>query len=356
MELSLGFLVFLFLVLFPGLLLRRLYYYGAFSKQFGSGKNLITILAISSIPGLINLILIYTYYENFILPIDIGAVVDEFKKLNNPNFSFGISEEATLKSLLFKALPFIGFLYLNSLIFGLVSGRFIRNSNVDTVFKLLRYKNYWFYLFNGKPTGSNKKKKLKFNFQNRKHVFTKADILIDAGSETNLYSGIVVDYELSDKDCTSLDKIVLQEAIRYRVTTSTGTSREAVNVPGDLFIVDCTKMRSLNLTYATEETNNILSSKVPGSIETILGLIYLALIPIFIFQATSIEWSIYTEYFQLVWYKKIFAYLLCTQTISLLNPFFKKDDGYIWFWQSWKKLIAKPLWILLMLILLYLIF
>ncbi len=53
MEISLGFFVILLLVLFPGLIFRRLYFYGEFSKEFNDGQNIGSLLAKSVVPGLI---------------------------------------------------------------------------------------------------------------------------------------------------------------------------------------------------------------------------------------------------------------------------------------------------------------
>ena len=214
MDFSLGFLVILFLIIFPGLIYRRLYFYGEFSKEFKSGYNLISLIAISSIPGLVNLICIFFLYDKYFNEIDLGKIIDIFKDIKSEDFRFEESDDTPIRELLkTKAIPFIGFLYITSFLLGALTGRFIRITRIDTKYKLLRFKNYWFYLFNGQHTSFKKMRHLRV--QNKKHVFTKADILIDSNSDTHLYSGIVVDYELFEDKCDTLSKVMLQNAQRY---------------------------------------------------------------------------------------------------------------------------------------------
>lgn len=320
MELSLGFLVVLILILLPGLIYRRLYFYGEFSKEFKSEYNLLSLLAISSIPGIINLVLIFLFYDKFFSDIDLGEIIDKFKDINSPDFRLTKSEDTPLKELIrSKVSPFIYFLYISSIIFGSISGRFIRFIGIDTKFKLLRFKNYWFYLFNGHHTNFKKMKHLKK--KNKRHLFTKADILIDSNNKTILYSGIVVDYELLGTDCKALSKIMLQNAERYSLKENKVVP---VNIPGNLLVVDCASMKNINLTYIYEETKSILKSKLPNSIDIIFGLVVLFLIPVFIFQSESLDSSLYNKYFSLNWYEKIITYFLTIQVLGLLNPFIKK--------------------------------
>ena len=349
MDLSLGLIVVLLLLIFPGLIYRRLYFYGEFSKEFKSNFNLFSLLAISTIPGLINLILIYVLYDSFFESIDLGEIIDTFKNINNENYRFTKTDTTPLKDLInSKAAPFIGFLYLSSFIFGAISGRIVRLSRLDTKFKLLRFKNYWFYIFNGQHTNFKKMKHLRL--ENKKHLFTKADILIDSNNKTHLYSGIVVDYELLDNNCNSLNKIMLQNAKRYSHKDG-GTI--PVEISGNLLIIDCTTMKNINLTYAYEEAKSILKSKLPNIIDIIFGLIILLLIPSFIFRLNFVELEIYENYFSFKWYKKIIAFLFVIQILSIIKPFEKFEDEYKFI--TLKGTIAKLLWIGVFLYLLWIL-
>lgn len=326
MDLSLGFLIILTTIIFPGLLCRRLYFYGEFSKEFQSGYNLISLLAISSIPGLINLVAVFVFYDNFFVPIELGQIIDKFKDINNPEIRVANSDNISINDLINqKAAPFIGLLYTSSILFGTITGRFVRISGIDTRFKLFRFKNYWFYLFNGHHTSFKKMKHLKDG--KTRHLFTKADVLIDTNDKTYLYSGIVVDYELKDNDNQALSKLMLQNAERY--TTKNG-SRVRVEIPGNLLVVDCSSMKNINLTYVNEEAESILDSKIPDNTQVAFGILTLMLLPFFIFPSDAVEWNVYKGYLTLGWFSKVMAYILTIQALSLFNPFIKKGKKYQW--------------------------
>lgn len=349
MTFSLGFIVILFLILFPGLIFRRLYFYGEFSKEFKSSYNLVTLLAISTVPGVINLILIFFFYDNFIAPVDLGEIIDKFKDLNNPLFKLTESDETPIKNLITsKVFPFISFLYVSSILFGLTSGRFIRFSNLDRKFKLLRFKNYWFYLFNDKQIKTSK-----FSFfkdSNKKHLFTKADILIESNNKNLLYSGMIVDYELYDDSCKRLSKIMLENAIRYSPKDG---KRKPVAIPGNLLVVDCENLKNINLTYVNGKSKSILDSKIPGIVDKIFGFLVLLVIPSFIFKADFINFSIYNWYFELGFFKKFIIYIASIQFIMLFNPFVKKENTYRFL--SFKTFLAKILLIGILAFIAYLI-
>lgn len=350
MNISFSFFVVIILILFPGLLYRRLYYYGEFSKEFKAGYNLAGLLAISTIPGLLILVLTFGAYNYYFDTIDIGEVIDKFKDLTNPEFRLTESEDTPINQLLnYKAAPFLGFLYVTSTLLGTLSGRLIRISGLDTKFKLLRFKNYWFYLLNGQQFDFKKLKHLKE--KNKKHVFTKADVLIDSNNRTLLYSGIVVDYELNPDDCTSLSKIMLQNASRYTLRNEKKVPQE---IPGTILVVDCTSLKNLNLTYVYEEGENILKSRLPSLLELWIGILTIVLIPIFIFKSESIEWELYNNYFSLRWYSKLIAFFIVIQFIGLFNPFVKNNNEFQI--QSWKLFFGKLAWFTILLFVLWLTF
>lgn len=339
MNISLGFFVVVILIIFPGLIFRRLFFYGEFSKEFRAGHNLIGLLAISTVPGIIILAFTFIAYHYIFITIDIGEIIDKFKDLSSPEFRLTKSQDTPLTELLnHKAAPFLGFLYLNSILLGSLSGRLIRITRLDTKFKLLRFKNYWFYLLNGQQFDFKKLRHLKE--LNKKHVFTKADVLVDSNNETHLYSGIVVDYELSENDCSSLSKIMLRNAERYSVKDG---KRVPVEIPGTLLVVHCKSLKNINLTYVYEESKSVLQSNLPGSIELIFGYVILLLIPVFIFKTEKVHWEAYTWYFSLSWYAKIMAYFIVIQAISFLNPFAKGKDEYRY--ATWKFLVGKFIWL-----------
>lgn len=322
MDISLGFVIAFILILFPGLIIRRLFYYGEFSKQFSSGFTLIKLIAVASIPGLINLVCIFFLYNHLISHINLEEIINTCKDLNNPERHLEANSSGSINTTITESvLPFFAFLYTSSLLIGLMTGRLIRITRIDTKFKLLRFKNYWFYAFSGELTSFKKMKHLKE--ANKKHLFTVADILIDSEGKNNLYSGVVVDYELNENNCQLLSKVVLQHAERFK---QVGDNRERVRIPGNLFVVDCSKMKNINLTYVYEQRTSFLQSKIPTVVTNALGIVAIVLIPVSIFKTDFISWDWYINYFNLTWYEKTLCYLLAVQLLGVFNPFVKNTD------------------------------
>lgn len=348
MEISLGFLVVLNLVLFPGLIFRRLYYYGEFSREYSTGLSLVKLLSLASVPGLILLVVSYMTYDLFFVECNLSKIIDALKDISNPDFRLQKSAFPANKILIDYLLPFIGFEYLLSILFGVTFGRLVRIAGIDTRFRLLKYKNEWFYLFNGHY---HRFKKLKFRMDpSKKFLFTKADVLVEANGKSLLYSGIVVDYELKDDNCSELSKVYLRGAERYSRKEDKITK---VKIPGELFVLNCQNLININLTYVYEQGKSILESKWPKAIEVVLSIIYIILIPIFVFESESIDWRLYSIVLEYPWYKKIVAYFLLTQLLVLVVPFYSVGSNYKWV--SFKIVILKILYGLIFAGLLYLL-
>ncbi len=339
MDISLGFVIAFFLILFPGIIIRRLFYYGEFSKQFSAGFSLIKLIAVSSIPGLINLICVFFVYENLISPFNFEELINTFKDINDPTIHLNENNSRPINIIIAEnVLPFLSLLYTSSILIGLMTGRLIRISRIDTKFKLLRFKNYWFYAFSGELTNFKKMKHMKE--KNKKHLFTVADILIDADGKTKLYSGIVVDYELNESNCQLLNKVILQNAERFKLINN---QRQRTTIPGNLFVVDCSKMRNINLKYVFEESASFLESIAPSMIESTFGIIIILVFPFCVFKTDYITWDWYISYSNFSWYEKLITYILIVQIIWVFNPFSKNKKTEVYNYISWIKIFYKLL-------------
>lgn len=333
MDVTFGLITFLVLVLFPGLLFRKLYFYGPFSKQFSAGLNLISLNAISIVPGLVSLLLAYAFYDSLISEVDLGAIIDKLKEINNPTVRFKESGDTPVRELLNrKAIPFIGSVYLVSIFLGVLSGRLVRNFGIDKKTKLLRFSNIWFYYFKLKYIPNRSPRYLREN--GKKHLFTNADILIATNNEQILYSGIVIDYELDSNNCQELNKIVLKDAKRYHLEDG---KRVPVEIPGDLFILDCSSMLNINLTHIYRNAVKFIDSRWPNVILRLLAILCIIIIPLFIFKVDGVNLSFYNAYFELPLYKKIIAYGLVVQLIATFIPF--RSDGEKPIWANWKTVV-----------------
>jgi len=210
-----------------------------------------------------------------------------------------------------------------ALLLGFSSGRIVRLTKLDTKIKLLRFKNFWFYLFTGNHADF---KKMNFlSSKDKKHVLTHADILINTDSETHLYSGFVVDYKLKPDTNNTLDKVILEKARRYKQEADGVVARP---IKGHLFIVDCEALKNINLSYVYEEKSTYYKSDKPKKVIDIIAITSIVLIPFFFFKSDLINNKYYDYYFTIPAIVKVFTYIFAVSFVGACIPFYKDKENY----------------------------
>jgi hypothetical protein len=329
MVLTWTFLLLFVLIIIPGFVIRKLFYYGEFSRQFGSHAPILKQIFYLLIPGLVNLISTTYIYHNLISSIDLGAVIDVYKDFHQPDKRFKeINGYTVLQQAHMSAMPYIGILYTTAILTGLLCGRVIRITGLDLRFKLLRYKNTWFYLFNGfhsrikKYSGPHQKIPKKHKFQ-----FTQADVLIKSTPD-RLYSGIVVDYELKDDNCQELKTIVLKDAKRYSSSRNEHGAKELVAIPGNLFVLDCKELININLNFVYGAKDGSVISNIPKYVFLIFGVICILIVPLFIFKIKWFDWEIYSNLMTMPFWARIVFYLFTIQILQVFIPYYEENGRY----------------------------
>jgi hypothetical protein len=319
MEITWGFLLLFTIFIFPGLIIRRLYFFGEFSKQFGYNDPLLKTVAYALVPGLINAILAFLIYDTFIGDIDLGKVFDAYKDMSDGTFRHAATPGPTVDQHFKKeVLPFLGLLYLNAFLIGLLSGQLVRWTALDTRFKLFRFKNQWFYLFSGSHRRF-KKYQQHFTEANR-FLFAKVDVMVEAGGSNQLYSGTLVDYELDTDNCRELSKVVLKDAHRYSKDDNDKVQPKAI--PGNLFVLDCSKLVNINVThvYETEQERAGRTQAYMQSGINWIVVITILIFPLLFFRIDVIHGVWYDRLMAMTWLGKVFAWLFVAQLIQLPNP------------------------------------
>lgn len=371
MNLTFGFIAFFISIIIPGILFRRYYYYGEFSKQFNTKDPVLHSIFLSIVPGvclqLVGFYLLskFQYFE--IENLKVFNVFKDFAYLESKKV--GNDTEDFLNYGLGKFISYSLIIFISSAVIGNLSSRILRAFKLDHKYKIFRFKNQWYYIFSGEVLSFQKFEKAKglhFNSLpgNQKILTTYADILIaNPQGNRELYTGFVVDYDLNQEDISQLDKIYLLDAYRYKKPNRSGyndsgifqntsstndsyefskiddedtySSRKRINIPGDLLVVSGKNILNINLTY-------IPSKKIEEQREAkkqvrfkwlAYSLTVITLIFIFIhFFSGFIDFgknSILNSYFnKSTFWGKFFAIVYINQVIALIFPVKNKKEKY----------------------------
>ncbi len=337
MSISLGVynivLIFFFIII-PGYLLRRFYYQGEFSKQLYSYNGQIPNLIYSFITGLF-FTLIYVFIINLVQAntIDVEEILINFDNLIEKDVTTEINEISNIKasekflglySKLYNTyLPYLFSIYLFTIFIGVISSKLVIYFNLDSVFKLLRFKNSWHYLFTGRilkqykfKNSISKDLKIEYNY---------IDVLVDNKTEKpQLYSGLYVDYSLNPNDPCKLEKLHLTKTIRY---SKKNNDTEKKEIPGEIFTILGENILNINCNYVfkkIEKKKYLKSLLLLGQIFTISTFVItsiILLIEINLFDSSFLEKS-----FKYSFFKKILLLLMLNISLGILTPFDIKKE------------------------------
>lgn len=234
-------IIFVVLLIVPGVVLKRFYFQGHFTKEFGIGifaDRLITSIFLGILVQIVSFLLLGRIY---------GFTFETIKKPASTAYESVIAakfHEVTSQHL------WIAFGYLiTSLVvaatLGQIAHMLVRTLRLDSRFSLLRFNNQWYYFFRGDIIYSKNFKSL----PKGKVIETYVDIIlnVEEGRKHKMVSGFLSDYSISSKT-GELETIFLTDAKRF--STSKGAS---VGIPGHCFIIPYSKVSDLNVTYIYRE-------------------------------------------------------------------------------------------------------
>jgi len=236
-----GIIGFLFLI-FPGMIFRRFYFLGEFSKQYDSKSAYNSIIG-SIIPGLIiQYITFYTY--KIYRPINGDNLNNFLKSIQNFEINFELLKFDETRSLIIYLVLMIYY----SFVFGISSWYIVRGFKLDLHYPIFRFNNYWNYYFKGEimdtidfKNGSNLTKK------DQKHIYlTLADVLVKVDeNENRMYSGILNQYSISKKN-NRLETIYLTNVSRFKKNENNTILKK---VEGSIMIIPYETVININLIF-----------------------------------------------------------------------------------------------------------
>jgi len=249
-------LILLFLNVFlPGLLFLRFYFTGEFSKQFTTRVPIARVAFYALIPGFIIQALGLSIYNCIDDQFTILNALEIFTDLMHSSGDFSEETQHFLNERLHTYIIYTSTTCSSAYLFGVLLHLIVRKYELDIKYKVLRFRNHWYYVFSGdiqhfeKFRMASKNLSKIHNEEDRGIMMSFADILVSNNGKTDKYSGYVVDYELDAKDIQKLDKIYLLEVQKYVYRNPERTEYELKNIPGDLFVIDNSQVININLTY-----------------------------------------------------------------------------------------------------------
>ncbi len=374
MNLTLGFIAFFVSLIIPGIIFRRFYFFGEFSKQYNTKDPVLHSIFFSIIPGILLQITGFILYFLFIgFDSSFSDVFTIFRDItsNSNNATQDVTRNFMQNDILTFALYSL-YIFIFSAFSGFALSRIIRKLNWDKKYKIFRFKNQWYYIFSGELLFMKKfKLASKIHSDNEKpksffEIFvTYADILVNISeNKRDLYSGYVIDYDLKAENPSKLDRIYLMNTYRYKYPFKQGnnnlTKQKQIRIPGDIFVIDADRIVNINLTYIPSYQKKIVKELVKKQKKQkrykIINFIYFILLVVFImFHFLYVHFNLDDTYFDLYiqntnFIGKFITFLLITQILSFFVPEKNKVGEYSY---SKKNFIDKFIGFIIFLVLAY---
>ena len=272
MELALNSIIIFLLFIFPGIVFRRFYYVGEFSKQFNS-TNWVNTFYISLIPGLIIQIISYFAFINLIYRKQISDNYDFINAVYIKLCTNKLPKELFNFELICWILGYMSVVIIISFIVAQFCWIIVRSWDWDKKFSPLRFNNYWHYYLSGE---SLKFKEFRGILPHQKVLLTEADVLVDLGNEgTKLYKGFLRQHTIC-KNTGDLKAIYLTDVRRYKRDLPPNNIKE---VPGHIMIIRAEKILNINLTFITKREKVINYSAIILALLNLATLLFLMFNP-----------------------------------------------------------------------------
>lgn len=349
-NLALNTIVYISLFLIPGLLFRKFYYRGEFTKQFSQGNLMertlwtiffsIVMLFLSTFHVYV-LILLFNYLKlNVLNTIDYTSVKSIFDKIKNNN----LPDSETIRKTYKDFIILVTSIYFFSVAYALIIHYFITKFKIDVYNNIFRFKNYWHYYFNGKINN-------RINYKEQKLLYTIADVLVNDGKRLILYTGKVIDYYI-DSSNNKIDSIFLMDSKKRieNCDNQISTNENSNFIKGNILHLQQPYIININLTYITLKKNlkkqKIILFNIISIIYIIINLILLGSLAFDIFSISFLKKIFFTittffflkkiiNYFQLLIFepKKIDHPIinLFTSVFFLIN-YLWIFNTFNWYW------------------------
>lgn len=238
--------ILIFLLIFPGVIYRRLYNSKEFSKDY-LRKNTLDEVTGSILWGiLIQGLGVYIVTRFFHMELDtetVAYLITGAKDDAHSAKAFAKFYESLDKLLLY----YVSLIFLSGLA-GYTAKAFVRKTGLDRKSRLLRFDNEWHYILSGEIlefpelTNTLNPDRVKAKDLESKYV----DVLIKIDSDFIIYSGFLIDYHLSGHG--GLDMISLK-GVRKKLMDRNGKFLIDQPLNVDVFTIPYNQIMNLSINY-----------------------------------------------------------------------------------------------------------
>lgn len=302
LNLTIFTVLYIVFLIIPGVVFKRFYYLGDFSKQFANGsvaEKFVTSLFL----GMIVQICSFLSFSNFI-GLEFENVSSFLQALHGQmmNNQFPGIDKSILGFLIVYEVWSV---FLSALL-GIVFHQVIRYFKLDIKYKHLRFNNRWHYYFTGEihlPDAYKEPNVRKITVKS-----TSIDALVQYGEgKTKLFTGILVDHDVTPSG--DLSTIYLSEVQRYKIDKD--GKFELKSVPGNYFMIPYHTVLNMNVQYALDI---IYKKEVPTKVRHAVAYVSLA----YFLLSLILPW-----FFDLSFTRKLLSMFLLAFSWAFLNTLFQ---------------------------------
>ena len=253
--------VILFVIVVPGIIMRRFYYTEEFSKKY-IRTTVIDEMVFAIVPAFLIHFLAIVFIHEF-SPYYINFDTLAILLTNTGDSKEAITSFRMIRDNMTAILAYNFVLWNGAAILGLIGRVIVRKNKLDRKYQFLKYGNDWHYMLTGEFVDFPK---INGNSENIDLIYV--DVLVKTEGKNVIYTGILVDYKLASG--VVLDFIVLKETKRLAINEYPNEIQNSVSIAGDYFVLFYHQILNLNLTYYslqevspinTAETENGVASR-----------------------------------------------------------------------------------------------
>lgn len=267
-QFTISSIVFIVLLIVPGVFFKRFYFQGQFAKQFGAGlfaDRLITSIFWGIVVQIVTF-LVFSRSLNISFDSIKQPVSSAFGSLSKNEIP-----EVSSENLWYSLGYLLASIFVSALL-GSIFHKIVRLLKLDIKLQVFRFANQWNYYFRGDILHTTEFKR----GRKGEWLSTLVDVVIDnSDGKTKMFSGFLTQYAISPRT-GELETIFLTDAKRYSDQISSFK-----DIPGDCLAIPYSKVVNLNLRYNFKTAEADKWRRTARKIILTIGYIGFFLIPLY---------------------------------------------------------------------------